>query len=176
MSTDRWFIIRGATETPALQKLDKVSRYPPGWAHGDGDAFSADVVKTARRVLTIAASLGLDGTDVFPRRDGGLVASVYTGLDVHDFTVHADGTLEWLHEHDDVEIESQPVTFAELEAKLIELARPQWHSYGYSWQTIMISAVGVSRAPHSLPQAPTERSPASIGIAPSLRPVDPAST
>jgi hypothetical protein len=124
-------VCRGATETPALQKLDKVSRYPRGWAHGDGDAFSADVVKTARRVLTIAASLGLDGTDVFPRRDGGLVASVYTGLDVHDFTVHADGTLEWLHEHDDVEIESQPVTFAELEAKLIELARPQWHSYDH---------------------------------------------
>jgi len=170
----RWFIVRGATDTPALQKLDRISHYPQGWAHCDGDQFPADVIDEARRALTIAASLGLNRADVFPRRDGGVVVSVYVGNGTHDFTLRADGSIEWLHEIGDVELDCQPITFVELETKLVELAKLQWHSYGYWLQTITIPTVGASRVPHLPPQAPTRQSPALTWIVPTPLPAVPA--
>jgi hypothetical protein len=143
----QWFMMRGVTEPPALRKLEALSHYPRGWAHGDGDEFSCHVVGSARYALTIAASLGLDRTDVFPRRDGGVVVSVYIDKDVHDFTLHADGRVEWLHECDDVEIDCQPMTLEELGQKLVEIARTRWHSYGYWWQPITAHTRDDSKVP-----------------------------
>ena len=175
MNNNSWFIT-GVTDTPALRKLDRLSDYPKGWAHGDGDQFLPGVAGTARWVLTIADSLGLDRTDVFPRRDGGLVVSVYVGSDTHDFTVHADGSLEWLHEIGDVELECQPITFAELQTILVALAKQQWHSYAYWSQTITIPTVGASRVLHSPPQASIGQFPVSTWIAPISLPAARAGT
>ncbi len=167
---------RGSTEPSALRKLAALSQYPQGWAHGDGDQFSKGIVSNARYALTIAASLGLDRTDVFPRRDGGLVVSVYLGKDVHDFTLMADGTIEWLNERDDVEIESRPMTLEELGQKLVEIARTRWHSYGFWWQLITAHTKDDLKVPPLPSQAPTGQYPASIGIVPTALLAGPVST
>lgn len=161
-----FMMIRGATEAPALRKLEALSRYPQGWAHGDGDPFSTNVVSSARWALTIAASLGLIHTDVFPRRDGGLVVSVYLGKDVHDFTLLADGTIEWLHEQDDIEIDCQPMTLEQLGQKLVEIARTRWHLYGYWWQPITAHTKDDSKVPHLLNPVSITGYPALTGPVP----------
>lgn len=174
--SDRWFIFHGATDTPALQKLNRLSRYPQGWAHGQGDQFSRAVVDSAKTALAVAASLDLQQTDVFPRRDGGLVVSVYVGADVHDFTLYANGTIEWLHELDDVDIDCRPMTLEEVGQKLVEIARTRWHSYGYLWQPITAHTKGDLRAQHLPSQASIGQFPALTGIVPMLPPVGPVST
>lgn len=162
MNTETWFAVPGSVNTPALRKLERISQYPKGWAHGTGAAFSHDIIEKARRALTVAASLGLQRTDVFPRRDGGLVVSVYFDNETHDFTVHANGDIEWLHEVGNEEIECRLIKLTQLDAKLIELARQQqWNSCGYWSQTILIQTVDASRVLPSRHQALTERFPAS---------------
>jgi hypothetical protein len=175
-SSDKWFIMRGATEPQALQKLTALSQYPQGWAHGDGDQFSTGTVSNARYALTVAASLGLDRTDVFPRRDGGLVVSVYLNSDVHDFTLMADGTIEWLHERDDVEIDCRAMTLEELGQKIVRIARTRWHSYGFWWQLITAHTKEDSKVPLLPSRVPTGQYPALTEIARTPLLADPVST
>ena len=164
---DKGLLSASPDAASAISKLDRIASYPTGWAHGDGDAFSADTVKVIKRILFTGLAAGLTRMNVFPRRDGGIVASFYLGDNVYDFTVFADSSLEWAHERQGQEIASQPIEAQKISETLTKIARTAWDSSGsYGLMTITNPSWVGSKAQHLLRQARMMQSQPSTWIAP----------
>ena len=69
-------------------KLDHFRTFVDGWAFGEGSAFSDDTIHNAARLLGVGLELpAFEAVDVFPGRDGRVVATFYRGDSAFDFAV-----------------------------------------------------------------------------------------
>jgi hypothetical protein len=166
ISYNRW-VVQDVPGIAALEKLSRLRGYPQGWAYGDGDTFSWATVRLVEQILQAGQAAGLTRMNVFPRRDGGIIASFYRGDDVFDFTVFADGSLEWLHERRGQEIACEPITANQVSDKFTEIVRTAWASSGYLGLVTITNPNWVdSKALPSLSPAQITPSPRSTWIAP----------
>ena len=76
-----------------------------GWHFGEGDAYDESIIQRALVLCHEAVRLGFDKTNAFPGLSGEVVFCVYMLPHYHEFAVETDGTVSYLHEINDDEME-----------------------------------------------------------------------
>ena len=123
--------------SPTLNaKLARYEQFPPGWAFGRGERFSQYVLRTTKNLLSFGSSLGFDAEDVFPGRNGQLVASFYSGDDQFDIAVSPNGLRVTTELDGELVEDDKEVSFREALEELQNFGtKKKWRSYSYFSKT-----------------------------------------
>lgn len=87
------------------QKLHSFKSLDTGWCYGEGVPISDAIVALACQLNDAAWSAGFHATDAFPGIDGGISLTLYQGEDFYEFILKHEGTITFIHERGDQEIE-----------------------------------------------------------------------
>src|SRR5687768_11561549 len=79
-------------------KIAMFRQLPAGWRYGEGVHVTEAAARVAAHIKQRAGQFGYNQTDAFPGVDGSLVLSIYDGDISHDFTVHPDGSVDYILE------------------------------------------------------------------------------
>jgi len=89
----------------------------PGWCpHGDGISFSDRIISIALKLNFAAIENKLFETKAFPGCDGEIEFVIYCKNHWFEFMIENDGVIEFSHEYDSKEIESENISMSMEEA------------------------------------------------------------
>jgi hypothetical protein len=103
MSLDFFYEVP-VSNSASLRKIDRFSRLENGWRFGEGVAATPKVVGSARRLVTLAESMGWE-TDVFPGVSGELLVEAENGDQHYEFIFEINGALTLIRTEDGEDVE-----------------------------------------------------------------------
>lgn len=89
------------------KKINSFRNLPVGWHYGSGIAPLAKVLDLAIKLNQWAGSMGFEATDAFPGIDGEVMLTVYDGDIYLEFSIEVDGSINYIREEGDKEIDSK---------------------------------------------------------------------
>jgi len=78
-----------------------------GWHFGEGVSLKTEIIASANAILEKLSSVGIDRVNAFPGIAGEARVTAYLDDDYHEFTVETNGTISYVYEQHDEEIESR---------------------------------------------------------------------
>lgn len=91
--------------TDTERKIESFQTKQYGWHYGEGVAFERATIDRAISLHREVLCQGSFRTNAFPGLRGQVLVTVYHGNDYLEFSVEPDGTVAFLHEVDDREID-----------------------------------------------------------------------
>lgn len=91
-------------QIPVLEKLDTFLALESGWHFGEGVATKPEPFRNAKNLVERALMSSLS-VDVFPGIEGEVMVCMYRGADYLEFTFETNGTVTYLRELGDSEVE-----------------------------------------------------------------------
>jgi len=88
------------------KKINSFKALPVGWHYGSGIAPLAKVLDLAIRLNQYAGIMGFEATDAFPGIDGEVLLTVYDGDIYLEFSIEVDGSINYIREQGDKEVDS----------------------------------------------------------------------
>ena len=88
------------------KKINSFRNLPVGWHYGSGIAPLAKVLDLAIRLNQCAGLMGFEATDAFPGIDGEVLLTVYDGDVYLEFSIEVDGSINYIREQGDKEVDS----------------------------------------------------------------------
>lgn len=117
----------------AVRKIETFSRLGEGWSFGDGLRFEDSVINTAKSLVLHARKHGFLESDAFPGMQGDVLIRIYQGLHCLEFTVRNERCIDYVHEVEDAEIESEDdLTLDASTSKIQELRKDLCESFDFS--------------------------------------------
>jgi hypothetical protein len=89
------------------KKINSFKSFPVGWHYGSGIAPVAKVLDLAIHLNKHAGLLGFEATDAFPGIDGEVMLTVYDGDIYLEFSIEVDGSINYIREQGDKEVDSK---------------------------------------------------------------------
>lgn len=86
------------------EKIEGFREFSPGWCYGEGGPPKADVVQKSLDLDTELHNVGFARTNAFLGLDGEITVTAYHGPQYLEFTVYADGQVDFVLEIDDEEV------------------------------------------------------------------------
>lgn len=88
-------------------KLSGFADLEKGWHFGEGVPLKTEIIASANAILEKLSSVGIDRVNAFPGIAGEARVTAYLDDDYHEFTVETNGTISYVYEQRDEEIESR---------------------------------------------------------------------
>ncbi|MCI0390031.1 MAG: hypothetical protein MOB07_14875 [Acidobacteria bacterium] len=152
------------------EKLIEFAQLEKGWRLGEGVPIDRVALATAFAILEKIAASGFDRMNAFPGIAGEVRVTAYAGADYYEFTVELDGSVTYVYEHEDEELENvEGLTVSEALKKLEMRTPATWNLYATSIQqnfSTLIVATYVTTEPSSIEGQPNlgqPETPSSIG-------------
>jgi hypothetical protein len=146
------------------RKIRSFQNLKKGWHYGEGAAVHAETIRKALELNEKAINLGFLNTDAFPGLDGEVRITVYDDAEYYEFTISASGSVEYIRETGDDEIESEEeLDFGEALDRLKRAAERALSDL--SIQATTIKERRDFKVWHLSRRTGTEASPSSISIA-----------
>jgi hypothetical protein len=89
------------------KKINSFRTLPVGWHYGSGIAPLDKVLDLAIQLNQWAGFMGFEATDAFPDIDGEVLLTVYDGDIYLEFFIEADGSINYIREEGDKEVDSK---------------------------------------------------------------------
>ena len=125
-------------QNPTIVKVKNFLRLEQGWHFGEGNPPTIECTKKASRIVERAIML-LFGVDVFPGIDGEIMVTIYYKNHYLEFIVETDETVTFIHEQDDIEIDSKEnLHFSSALKKLNDFGEVIWNMSELSTLSTMI--------------------------------------
>jgi len=163
-----WFSLSEVTigEGATAEKIRSFSSLRSGWRYGSGIGFEPQTIQSSIKLLYEGNQAGLLKNDAFPGAEGDIAVAFYKGKSRFEFTVNRVGSVSYLHEDGDKEIDcDQELSMDEAVTKIQNLGL--WNLYFCCTSLNTMRIVNGSAVPHSRNQARSseEESQLSTGFA-----------
>jgi len=89
------------------KKITSFKDLPVGWHYGSGVPPSDKALTLASRLNSCAGIMGFEATDAFPSIDGEIMLTVYDGDIYLEFFIEVDGSINYIREQGDKEVDSE---------------------------------------------------------------------
>lgn len=124
---------------PTVTKMESFQYLPVGWHYGEGRPCAPEVLRQALLLHNTIIALGFSETDAFPGIDGGILLTVYEGVEYFAFRLEIDGTIIYSRETQDVEVdERENLTLSQAQAILCTYRKEIWtRSVSYTSGTLI---------------------------------------
>ena len=127
-------------------KICSFSLYPKGWAYGEGEGMSQDVIQAADKVLQLGKNLGFTTTDAFPGLHGEIRVTFYQDDHYIQVTTENDLTSELVYERANIEqLSIDRLLFDDLVVEMSTLGKSIWTSFALSTQNTTMQGLDVFR-------------------------------
>lgn len=134
-----------------IRKIEGFTKLPRGWHYGEG--VPASRLSSRRAALLLSRPtmvLASVSTDAFPGINGEVQVTIYHGSTYLELTIEPNGSITFVREQDDVEIEYLPgLSSQEADERLSQFERDIWDSFGSSTTATTIRLSDVLRASRS---------------------------
>lgn len=139
------------------KKLIEFAELEKGWNFGEGVPSDRVALATAFAILEKIAASGFDHMNAFPGIAGEVRVTAYAGADYYEFTVELDGSVTYVYEREDEELENvEGLTVSEALKKLEIRTPATWNLYATSTQPNIMTLTNADfRAWHFGTQAGT---------------------
>ena len=129
------------------RKIEGFQTKQYGWHYGEGVAFAGATLDRAISLHREVLRQDSFRTNAFPGLRGQVLVTVYRGNHYLEFSVEPDGTVAFLHEVDDQEIDyREQLAREEIRVIISQFGEEIWTQSGSSAQSFMIKTWVDSRA------------------------------
>jgi len=131
------------------KKIIEFKGLPTGWHFGKGVPPSESTVEKAFALNQEAAKAGFTRTNAFPGIEGEIQVTIYLQSAYFEFTIEPNGTVTFVYERDNHEIEyTEALSMDEALKKIQSLGGPVWASSGLFIKSTTTQIQEVSKALH----------------------------
>jgi len=128
------------------KKINSFKFLPVGWHYGNGIPPSDKVLGWASRLNLYAELAGFEATDVFPGIDGEIMLTVYHGDIYLEFSIEVDGSINYIREQGDKEVDSKEnISLHQATSYIEKIGILKWRLSESSIQNTMIQGRKDSR-------------------------------
>ncbi|PZV13427.1 MAG: hypothetical protein DCF20_15465 [Pseudanabaena sp.] len=121
------------------KKINSFRTLPVGWHYGSGIAPLAKVLDLAIQLNQFAGLMGFEATDAFPGIDGEVMLTVYDGDIYLEFSIEVDGSINYVHEQGDEEVDSDDkISLYQAINHILKIGFSKWRSSVLSTRNNMI--------------------------------------